>query len=61
LYGRQLADRALAEAVNFPIVYSTSVPGVLSTLGLVILAALAILAVPSYLAARAPATLALQD
>jgi putative ABC transport system permease protein len=61
LYGRQLADRALAEAVNFPIVYSTSVPGVLSTLGLVVLAALGILAIPSYLAARAPATLALQD
>jgi putative ABC transport system permease protein len=61
LYGRQLADRALAEAVNFPIVYSTSVPGVLGTLGLVVLAALAILAIPSYLAARAPATLALQD
>ncbi len=61
LYGRQLADRALAEAVNFPIVYSLSVPGVLSTLGFVMLAALVILAIPSYLAARAPATLALQD
>jgi putative ABC transport system permease protein len=61
LYGQQLADRALAEAVNFPIVYSASAPAVLATLGLMILAALAILAIPSYVAARAPATLALQD
>jgi putative ABC transport system permease protein len=61
LYGQQLADRALAEAVNFPIVYTASAPAVLATLGLMIVAALAILAIPSYLAARAPATLALQD
>jgi putative ABC transport system permease protein len=61
LYGQQLADRALAEAVNFPIVYSTSAPTVLATLGLTIAAALALLAIPGYLAARAPATLALQD
>jgi putative ABC transport system permease protein len=61
LYGQQLADRALAEAVNFPIVYSASVQTVLAALGLMIAAALAILALPSYLAARAPATLALQD
>jgi putative ABC transport system permease protein len=61
LYGQQLADRALAEAVNFPIVYSTSAFTVLAALGLMIAAALAILAIPSYLATRAPATLALQD
>jgi putative ABC transport system permease protein len=61
LYGQQLADRALAQAVNFPIVYSASAPSVLTALGLMIAAALAILALPSYLAARAPATLALQD
>ncbi|HEX3911541.1 MAG TPA: FtsX-like permease family protein [Solirubrobacteraceae bacterium] len=61
LYGRQLADRALAEAVNFPIVHSASAPAILAALGLMIAAALAILAIPSYLAARAPATLALQD
>jgi putative ABC transport system permease protein len=61
LYGQQLADRALTEAVNFPIVYSASAPAVVATLGLMILAALAILAIPSYIAARAPATLALQD
>jgi putative ABC transport system permease protein len=61
LYGQQLADRALAEAVNFPIVYSASAPTALAALGLMIAAALAILALPSYLAARAPATLALQD
>ncbi len=61
LYGQQLADRALATAVNFPIVYSASAPTVLATLGLMIAAALAILALPSYLATTAPATLALQD
>ncbi|HXP37193.1 MAG TPA: FtsX-like permease family protein, partial [Solirubrobacteraceae bacterium] len=61
LYGQQLADRALADAVNFPILYTVSAPAVLATLGLMILAALAILAIPSYLAARAPAMLALQD
>jgi putative ABC transport system permease protein len=61
LYGQQLADRALAEAVNFPIVYSASAPAALAALGLMIAAALALLALPAYLAARAPATLALQD
>jgi putative ABC transport system permease protein len=61
LYGQLLADRALAEAVNFPIVYSTAALAVLAALGLMIAAALAILAIPSYLAVRAPATLALQD
>ena len=61
LYGQQLADRALAEAVNFPIVYSTYAFTVLAALGLMIAAALSILAIPSYLAARAPATLALEE
>jgi putative ABC transport system permease protein len=61
LYGQQLADRTLAETVNFPIVYSASAPAVLGSLGMMIAAALAILALPSYLAARAPATLALPD
>jgi putative ABC transport system permease protein len=61
LYGQQLADRALAEAVNFPIVYSASATAVLATLALTIVAALAVVAIPSYLAARASATLALQD
>lgn len=61
VYGQQLADRALASAVNFPIVYSASAPIVLTTLGLVIAAALAIVSLPGYLATSAPATLALQD
>ncbi|HXP28799.1 MAG TPA: FtsX-like permease family protein [Solirubrobacteraceae bacterium] len=61
LYGQQLADRALAGAVNFPIVYSASAPIVLSTLGLVVAVALAIVSLPGYLATSAPATLALQD
>jgi putative ABC transport system permease protein len=61
VYGQQLADRALAGAVNFPIVYSASAPIVLSTLGLVVAVALAIVSLPGYLATSAPATLALQD
>ncbi len=61
LYGQQLADRALADAVNFPVVYSVTAPAALLRLAMVALAALAILAVPGYLAARVPASLALQD
>jgi putative ABC transport system permease protein len=61
LYGQQLADRALTSAVNFPVVYSVTAPMALSRLALVIAAALAILAIPGYLAAKVPASLALQD
>ena len=61
LYGQQLADRALASTVNFPIVYSITVPTALSILALMTVTALAILAIPGYLAASVPAALALQD
>ncbi|HEY1689119.1 MAG TPA: FtsX-like permease family protein [Solirubrobacteraceae bacterium] len=61
LYAQQLADRALASAVNFPVAGSVIALGGLQTLGLVIAAALALLMIPCYLAARAPAALALQD
>ena len=50
LYGQQLADRALAEAIDFPVVYSVSALAGLESLALVIATALAILAVPGYLA-----------
>ncbi len=61
LYGQQLADRALADAIDFPVVYSvTALPG-LESLALVTATALAILAIPGYLATRVPAALALQD
>ena len=61
LYGQQLADRALARTVNFPVIYSVSAPTAVRGLVLMVLGALAILAIPSYLAASVPATLALQD
>ncbi len=61
LYGQQLADRALAQTINFPIVYSVTALTALSSLVLMTATALAILAVPGYLAASVPASLALQD
>jgi putative ABC transport system permease protein len=61
LYGQQLADRALAHVINFPVVYSVTVMTALKSVSLVAAAALAILAIPGYLAASVPAALALQD
>jgi putative ABC transport system permease protein len=61
LYGQQLADRALANAIGFPVVYSVSALGALESLVLVSVTALALLALPGYLAASVPANLALQE
>ncbi len=61
LLGQQLLDRALSAIVNYPVVHSIAVPTALSSLALVTLAALVVLSVPGYLAARVPAALALQD
>jgi putative ABC transport system permease protein len=61
LYGQQLADRALAQVINFPVVYSISALTALTSVSLVSAAALAILAIPGYLASSVPAGLALQD
>jgi putative ABC transport system permease protein len=61
LYGQQLADRALANVVNFPVVYSVTALAGLESLAIVIATALAILAIPGYVAACVPAALALQD
>jgi putative ABC transport system permease protein len=61
LYGQQLADRALAQVINFPVVYSFSAVTALTSVSLVSAAALAILAIPGYLASSVPAGLALQD
>ena len=55
LYGQQLADRALANVVNFPVVYSITALTALQSLALVTATALAILALPGYLAASVPA------
>jgi len=57
----QLLDRALSAVINYPVVRSVAFPTALSSLALVIAAALAVLSVPGYLAARVPAALALQD
>ena len=61
IYGQQLADRALAHVINFPVVYSVTALPALRILSLMCAAALAILAIPGYLAASVPAALALQD
>jgi putative ABC transport system permease protein len=61
LYGQQLADRALADTINFPIVYTVTALSALGSLVLMTATALAILAIPGYLAASVPAALALQD
>ena len=61
LYGQQLADRALAQTINFPVVYSVTVLTALESLALMTATALAILAVPGWFASSVPASLALQD
>jgi putative ABC transport system permease protein len=61
LYGQELADRALAHVINFPVVYSPAGPSALEILALVCATALAIVAIPGYLAASVPAALALED
>lgn len=61
LYGQQLADRALANTINFPVVYSVTALSALDSLALVSAAALTIIAIPGYLATSVPAALALQD
>jgi putative ABC transport system permease protein len=61
LYGQQLADRALTRVIDFPVVYSVAPLTALGSLALVTAVALAILAIPGYLAASVPAALALQD
>jgi putative ABC transport system permease protein len=61
LYGQHLADRALAQTINFPVAHSLSPLPALASLGLVIATALAVLALPGYLATGVPASVALQE
>lgn len=61
LLGQQLADHALAQTVNFPVLPSFTASSALSSLALVTLASTVILALPGYLAASVPAGLALAD
>jgi putative ABC transport system permease protein len=61
IYGQQLADRALANVINFPVVYSIAPLSTLWSLALVPATALVILALPGYRAASVPAAVALQE
>lgn len=61
LYGQRLADRALEQAVNFPVVPSFASSAALLSAALVTGAGLAILALPGFLASSVPAAVALQD
>jgi putative ABC transport system permease protein len=61
LYGQQLLDRALANVINFPVVYSVAAPAAVLSLAIVAAAALAIVAIPGYLAAGVPPAVALED
>jgi putative ABC transport system permease protein len=61
LYAQRLADRALVHTINFPLSGSLNLPPALASLGLVIATALAILALPGYLATGVPASVALQE
>jgi putative ABC transport system permease protein len=61
LYGQHLADRALAQTMSFPVAHALSPLPALESLGLVIAAALAVIALPGYLASGVPASVALQE
>ncbi|HEX3519478.1 MAG TPA: ABC transporter permease [Solirubrobacteraceae bacterium] len=61
LYGQQLLDHALANVINFPVVYSVAFVSALVSLVIVTLAAAVIVAIPGYLAAGVPPAVALQD
>ena len=61
LYGQQLLDRALANVINFPVVYSVAAPAAIVSLAIVTAAAAVIVAIPGYLAAGVPPAVALQD
>ena len=59
--GQQLLDRALANVINFPVVYTVSIVPALVSLGIVAGAALAIVAIPGYIATGVSPAVALED
>jgi putative ABC transport system permease protein len=61
LYGQQLLDRALANVINFPVVYSVAAAPALYSATVVTAAALAIVAIPGYLATAVAPAVALED
>jgi len=61
LFAQQLLDRALANVINFPVVYSVAASSAVVSLAIVTATAVAIVAIPGYLAAGVPPAIALQD
>jgi putative ABC transport system permease protein len=61
LYGQQLLDRALANVIGFPVVYSFGALVALTSLAIVTVASVAIVALPGYLATGVAPAVALQD
>ncbi len=61
LYGQQLLDRALANVIGFPVVYSFGGLVALWSLAIVTVASVVIVALPGYLATGVPPAVALQD
>jgi putative ABC transport system permease protein len=61
LYGQQLLDRALANVINFPVVYSVAILSAILSLAIVTTTAVVIIAIPGYLAAGVAPAVALQD
>ncbi len=61
LYGQQLLDRALANVIGFPVVYSFGVLVAVTSLALVTVASVLIVALPGYLATGVSPAVALQD
>jgi putative ABC transport system permease protein len=61
LYGQQLLDRALANVIGFPVVYSFGGLVALTSLAIVTVASVVIVALPGYLATGVPPAVALQD
>ncbi len=61
LYGQQLLDRALANVINFPVVYSFGAVTAVESLAIVTATAAAIIALPGYLATSVAPSVALQD
>ena len=61
LYGQQLLDRALANVIGFPVVYSFGALVAVTSLAIVTAASVAIVALPGYLATGVPPAVALQD
>lgn len=61
LYGQQLLDRALANVIGFPVVYSLGALTALASLAIVTAASVLIVALPGYLATGVSPAVALQD